>query len=1107
MSLQSFSISPGASGIAQTHCDDNWKDGSIEGQYYSAGATHGYCAGSGHRAVFRIKIPSGAASPTHRGYLTFNFNGVVGSSGERTIYYGITTTEPPDPGNSAGSIPSFVAGTSGSITYTGLSKQNKQLSLTIGSSSSLFTIPNAGQYIYLWLYNNSGSSMECYSGASYYSATLYAEMVGAPAAPTRVWITSTSSTTELSYIKPSQTVRIRWSGAKPGTGGSITGYKVWYRPYSDTDAAISKEVSASSTYLDVNISNYTRGDQLVVSVGTLGTGGLASANKQVNTFPKVNYLPALNTASFANNDIISGDSSIVNLKGTDSDGHTLSYWYSSSSSGSKTSISNGGKISFSHAGDDYGTYTRYFWCYDGYEYSSVKADGIRVHSVLTTSLSSSYETLTSLSGTKYLKSGIFKITTNKNPLYIKTKTVTINGKTPNYTVSQSGKVITFIINFNKSTNITGLLTSGNTININFNIAAESFNGVVNAKTVTTSFVTGAGGQGIVYSERIDSETNPVFEFLSDYAVGDVSDVNNVYLFNKKITLKPSNFTNELKEVVSSISVVRGVSENNSSYNYNTPLSYESELDDVSNLQKGTKVKYRVDITDVNGTTYNFYYNKEFSKVQEPSLGISDEASQIKITPTNTVYYPTTSTFIPEEATTISIKVPTSYIYINGEQYSANIGKYNRPKAWTAKLNNEVILPCSFSDSEQDSVVLTINSEDINDYAIDSSLHKNSEHNNVKISLSFTDQYDLETSFKDSADSLKIDFRERPSVSSFSIQRSKRIEYNGDYIDVTSSNSNSRKVNPSEYVKFRIEVTDANAPSMESYTNFNYAIERAEIATGSTPNYVEIATGTFDSFEGFGSAECLIKSAEIYTDIKTYKYRVRVKDTTGLYSDYKYTNLNDYDLKCFPTNSLPNFNDLISFNKNGQFTVKIGNNLCGYDEYSDWENLTRGENDKDFQICLFRSTDYGDILDLNDSSWSSTTALKHLIQLERGHGEEVNLSIVNDSKLTTYYRVGLKLSKGLDSGNNKKYIYTWSQIFSIDPNNPVISVRKNYLGINTGSTIDSTVLLQINSLSSEERKIIRLCDPLRKDSNGDSIYFEINLADGSIDGAVIDGGEW
>lgn len=1106
MSLQSFSISPGASGIAQTHCDDTWKWGSIDDQYYSAGSTHGYCAGSGHRAVFRIKIPSSAASPTHKGYLTFNFNGVVGSSGKRTIYYGITTTEPPDPGSSAGSIPSFITGTSGSITYTGLSKQNKQLSLTIGGSSSLFAIPDAGSYIYLWLYNDNSSSMECYSGSSYYSATLYAEMVGAPTAPTVVKITSTSSTTELSYIKPSQTVRIRWSGAKPGTGGSITGYKVWYRPYSDTDAAISKEVSASSTYLDVNISNYTRGDQLVASVGTIGTGGLTSANTRSNKLPKVNKLPTLSTASFARNDIISDDGSTVSLNGTDPDSHTLSYWYSSSSSGSKTSINNGGKITFNYTGDDYTTYTRYFWCHDGYEYSSSKSDTIRVHSRLTTSLSSSYETLTSLSGTKYLKRGIFKITTNKNSSYIKTKTVTVNGFTPNYTVSQSGKVITFIINFNKSTNITALLTSGNTININFNIAAESFNSVTNSKTVPTSFVTGNNGQGIIYSERIDSETNPIFEFLPDYAVGDVSNENNVYLFNKKITLKPNNFTDELKEVVSSISVIRGVSENNSSYNYNTPLNYGSISDDVSSLQKGTKVKYRVDIIDVNGITYNFYYNKEFSKVQEPSFGISNESSQIGITPANTVYHPTISTFIPSDAITISIRIPTAYIYINGEQYSANMSKYSRPKSWIAKLNNESILPCTIDNSNQDSVILRINSTDINTGANNSSLHKNSEHNNVKIYLSFTDQYNLSTSFKQSADSLKIDFREKPTVSSFSIQRSKRIEYNGDYINVTSNDLDSKKVNPNEYVKFLIEVTDVNAPNMESYNNFNYAIERAEIVEGSTSNYIEIATGAFNSS---GSAECLIKSAEIYTDIKTYKYRVRAKDSTGLYSDYKYTNLSDYDLKCFPANSLPNFNDLISFNKNGNFTIKIGNNLCGYEEYSTYTNLTRGEYTQDFQIGLFSSTNYSNILNLNDSSWSSTTISKHLKQLETGYNEEIILSNAPNSNSTTYYRIGLKLSKGLDSGNNIKYIPTWSQIYSIDPNNPVVSIRKSYLGINTGGIIDNedTILLQINALSSERRKIIRLYDPLRKDSNGEPIYFEINLSDGSIDGAIISGGTW
>ena len=214
MSITTFNINSGAD-LLQTHYDDSWKYGSssYNNQYYPAGGTHGYCSGNKHRAVFKIKIPSAANSPLKKGYLTFNFNGVVSSSGSRTLNYVLTSVAPPSPGSADGTIPTTYY-RKGTVSFSGLTKLDKQLSFTIGSESDLFTIPAANEYMYLWLYNDSGSAMECYSGTSYYSVKLYAQMVGAPSAPTRVWITKNSnSTAAINYIKPGQQVKIRWTGA------------------------------------------------------------------------------------------------------------------------------------------------------------------------------------------------------------------------------------------------------------------------------------------------------------------------------------------------------------------------------------------------------------------------------------------------------------------------------------------------------------------------------------------------------------------------------------------------------------------------------------------------------------------------------------------------------------------------------------------------------------------------------------------------------------------------------------------------------------------------------------------------------------------------------
>lgn len=1111
MSLQSFSISPSASGIAQTHCDDSWKWGSIDNQYYSAGTTHGYCAGSGHRAVFRIKIPSNVTSPTKKGYLTFNFNGVVGSSGSRTIYYGITTSAPPAPGSSAGSIPSFVTGTSGSITYTGLSKQSKQLSLTIGSSSNLFSIPSPGSYIYLWLYNDSSSSMECYTSDSIasYSATLYAEMVGAPSAPTSVTITSTSSTSALSYIKPTQTVRVRWSGAAAGTGGSITGYKIWYRP-SNSSSANSVEVSSSSTsgYKDISISGYTSGTTLIVSVGTKGTGDLWSSNTRASNTPTVNTPPTLTKASFNQSAIISGRSATIALAGSPGEStQSLSFRYSTSASGTKYSVSNGSSFSFTHTGNDSGTYGRYFYAYDGLEYSSYKYASITVHSQLSASLNSSqYETSTSLNGIKYLKKGIFKINTNKTGLSSSNVTVTVGGKTATIAdFSRNSTLITITIDFTKLTTVTDLYTSGKTISIKFTINAGTYGGITNSKDISTSFTTGNSGEGIVFSSTNASTLN-TFSLGTDYAKGDIPDYNE--LFNNNITLKFNKF-DSIKNLAFSIDVDRFISSNGSTYTKSKDLNYQSDNDDVSSLDRETKVKYKVTITDPNGNIYSLETSNILTRVQKPKIQ-ENTISAIENTSLSTIYFPTSESISVDGQTETIIQIPKTNIYINGVMLSAS--SYPTPEngKWFAKFNNEKELTIKSVDIDSGYIYLKFNTTEIISKANSSSLNKNSYHD-VSLSISFIDDFGLQSDFYIKQSILRIDFRERPKITSFKIYHSKRMNYDGDYLQVTSDN-NTQKVNPEEYIKFSITVTDDNAENeVESYSNFTYIIKRKDLDVNAG-TYIEIARGYLNAS---GSKEHLIKSASVYNEIKKYKYEVEIIDTSNL-STSSLTNLStEYDLICFPTNSSPESNITTTFDKNGTFTISLGDNLCGYDGYSDYLNLERGEYDKDFKIAIFSNTDYNAILNLSNSIWNEdNTNNKLFTEWEDedgnknivGYKETLTITRAPSENSTTYYRIGLKISTGLKAGGTaKNYIYTWSQIYSIDPNNPVVSIRKNYLGINTGSTIDTddTILLQINSLSSGNRKIIKLYGP----DTTSPVTIEIDLDKGTIDGAIISGGTW
>lgn len=951
---------------------------------------------------------------------------------------------------------------------------------------------------------------------------------GAPSAPTSVTITSTSSTTALDYIKPNQTVRVRWSGAAAGTGGSITGYKIWYRQDNATTAKFAEVASSlTSGYADISIRGYTPGNKLIVSVGTKGTGDLYSDNKRASNSPTVNNRPTITTASFNPSEIISGDSATINLVGSSEDsGQSVSYKYAETSSGTKYSTSNGASFSFTHTGKDSGTYGKYFYAYDGLEYSSYKYASIIVHSVLTASLSSSqYETSTSLGGIKYLKKGTFKINTNKTNFIRINITATVGGISfPIKDFSQNNTLITVTIDFRETTYVADLYVPGKTIPITFTINAGTYNGVTNSKTIGTEFTTGNEGEGIVFSST-NASTLETFSLDVDYAKGDIPNYNE--LFNNNITLKSDKF-GSIKNLASSIVVTSFISyDEGDTYRKNKDLDYTSTEDNVSLLQEGRKIKYKVVITDPNGVIYYSETPNILTKVIRPYIQ-ENEVSYIENSSPNIIYYPTSETYSPNSQTQITIQIPTANIYINGIMLSTTSPELMpRPSDWVVKFNDEINLDIAEVDTSNNGYIylkIDITNEDSNISSImsaanSSSLNKNSYHN-ASLSISFTDNYGLKSNFCIKQSMLKIDFREKPVIESFKIYHSMKRNYDGDYSEVISDD-NTQKVNPDEYIKFSITVTDDNVKKgEESYDNFIYIIKRKDLLIEAGA-YVEIARGNLSSD---GSIEYIIKSTSVYYEIKKYKYEVEVIDTSNLSASSPTSLSTKYDLICFPTNSSPESNITTTFDKYGKFTISLGNNLCGYNNYFEWKNLERGEYTKDFKIAVFSSTDYNTVLNLSDSSWNKDNSgelftEQDLKENSAGDGyDDIKITKAPNKNSVTYYRIGLKLSTGLnvvvdEEGNitttPKNYIYTWSRIYSIDPNNPVVSIRKNYLGINTGNTIDSDnseILLRVNALSSGNRKKIVLYGP-PADGTSPEVTIEINLADGSIDGATIRGGEW
>lgn len=1103
MSITTFNINSGAD-LLQTHYDDSWKYGSssYNNQYYPAGGTHGYCSGNKHRAVFKIKIPSAANSPLKKGYLTFNFNGVVSSSGSRTLNYVLTSVAPPSPGSADGTIPTNYYA-KGTVSFSGLTKQNKQLSFTIGSESSLFTIPAANEYMYLWLYNDSGSAMECYSGTSYYSVKLYVQMVGAPSAPTRVWITENSNNIyPIDYVKPGQQVKIRWEGAEKGTGGSIIGYRIWYRESTST-AATSKDISltATSGTYTLTVPSYARGNSLVVSVGTLGSENLSSStNTRTDNQPIINKLPIISSVSLDKNSLVTsktlyGDSASFNVYFSGSrngDSQALIYYYSTSTSGTRTKIAEGESITFTNDNQSSVTKTYYFWAYDGLEYSSsYKTINVTLISNLTLELNSiSHTTISALDGTKYLKNSFISIKTNRTSIdaFNEIK-VSLNDKKLNssyYSYKMNSSNLEFTLDFYK----TNLILKDGDNTLQFSIIPKD--GTTPSPEIA-HFNT--NDSGIIFTSF--GEFN-----LNYYSTGDIR---NRLCYNY-ITLDV-NKIKTLESKATSIILYRGIKTSNSNdFNY-TSLNYIIDNDNVSNVLEGTKIKYKVIVTNPYGiqTIFEQTSNLEIQKLYRPII------TNFSYTNLLNPYKPLSFT---DNDTKLKIVIYNSEIKINNELVSG--GNVNYPKKWYFNLVNSsgenigsnIELTGSISDSGE--VSFEIPNKTIIDLINNNYSGSKIGTTTMGFSISCVDEYDLESNKLTKSNILSIDFNEAPSFGdkTFTLEHLMFTDKNNEEITDDIKNKtfmnvkdvenghNYQKVNPYEWIRITApEVTDLNqVAGAEGSDNFTYKLYRALI-TGVTGDYILFKTQTGDKTFYF-------KSDDYYSGFVKYKYKIEVYDTQGL-SDTCYSGLDDYDLIFFPTNPLSNFNELIEF-KDGTIKLTLEDDLCGYSPYSNYLNLWRGEDgyEKDFKVHFVKSINYTDLENLSKNPSEITTISNDKTSTDVSQGATIQLSLEKNTEVTTYYLVILQISTGLKLDDNSiNYIYTTSPIYSVDPNAPTVAVRKGYLGINC-KDFDETQLVKIQAPSSGGRvKIVFI----REGAN--EVNVSINLADGSIDGATIRGGEW
>ena len=182
--------------------------------------------------------------------------------------------------------------------------------------------------------------------------------------------------------------QISCSGATAGVLNPITGYDI-YCEYNANSGSVAQCTTASTKLGHINTSatSFTativfpdtfnfdnkRGGFLRFGFVTVGTrSGYNSDMVNIQNPRRINRLPTISSVTTSNTRVPSGGGSITFTPSgslNNDTGETLSYYYATSASGTKTKLSTA-YVSLSITGTAGSTVNRYFWAYDGYEYSA-----------------------------------------------------------------------------------------------------------------------------------------------------------------------------------------------------------------------------------------------------------------------------------------------------------------------------------------------------------------------------------------------------------------------------------------------------------------------------------------------------------------------------------------------------------------------------------------------------------------------------------------------------------------------------------------------------------------------------------------------------------------
>ena len=1079
-------------------------NGAWDSSWGSTSSRSAYAGRNKYYTVIKLTISTDYNNGSGSGWIAIAANLLSNVNSQtnydRTLSFGLSKTAPTLGSSTVGLPSSFIGGAKSKV-FT-VNNQSKKSWFQIGDQNSPISF-SSGTY-YLWVWSTSSSEIGLfYQGSSYYSASAAMFAYTACGAPTYF-----SATT--SNIKYNDDITVQWRGATAGVGQSITGYEILYKygnyPTSSSyDGSATTSAAATSLTIPIPFKSLTsnRGKTAYFIIRTLcSNSSYYSDFRRCNNTVKCNSLPVINELviskqDFKSNEIIKPQ---VTISASDIDRQSITYYYQKSGSSTKTKFTSGKELEL-----EAGTY--YFYAYDGKEYSNSQSRVITKNTA--PEINDIQYNLTTISN--YLSGGNIKITVNKN----NNGSCTCILKSGNYNIkiykgTLSGSTFTFTINISDLSNITtDTIIDGVEIEYidNYKEKASKLKSLPTSTTILGS------------NSITDFNLNAILE-------SDISDttLKSTY-FNK--TFNYTIKTDDNTDFIQSKTLNLYNTYDNKSYNFNfgTAISLDYSLP----VYNGLKFIPKVTLRDL--------YGREIIKTLPTTI--------IKIIPisfnSNENISVSLKNFKPLTITPsgdVKISFPATHITFNGEVINENnLDKILEFNLYFSDTNYSTSTSKSLDGS---TLEVTFDASDFN--KIWNSLYKSQKENGLTVTINPTLKVvDILGNISEgrNTENFIIDYNEAPDFGSdktITLFHEKVLyndinEVNSKILNIadlpsTLPSDSDNKINSGEILVIKHPIAtdknDANSLSYNILATFLKDKIQSEFSIISINNYLELCKTFTDTDSDLvptyrywvflvkkGIQLCKIQNIKVEVTDGSNKTEISSAQTLQLFP------MENFNFKCTSCNFTIEEKDTdTDYDKiliNANFEVS---NISGYSDYYKYKNLERkGENNfSNSKLEIYVNTLNLDLskiaeLPLNSDTFPNINEFSDLSNFSLS-----SYKTDKSAEFKRYFRFKLILNYGIDSYNNYIQKDVWSDIFFFENLEPTVSYRQNSIAIN--HKIKDGDLIKKENIEGE---LYQSAFSVYSTKNHSKIYLInnenssqriiINLTDGSINGATINGGEW